>query len=82
MNNNAVSPPVPVPEHRRAGLLRIIDAIRKADSIALTTHVNADGDVSGCEAGFSAWLSRAGYRIVIEIPTPFAALYRHVIEDP
>jgi phosphoesterase RecJ-like protein len=71
-----------VPEHRRAGLLRIIDAIRKADSIALTTHVNADGDGSGCEAAIAAWLSRAGKRIVIANPTPFPALYRHLIEDP
>jgi phosphoesterase RecJ-like protein len=82
MNNIEALPQIPVPEPRVAGLAGILEAITAANSIALTTHVNADGDGAGCEAAVAAWLSRAGKRIVIVNPTPFPALYRHLIEDP
>lgn len=81
MNNNEVLPPIPVPREREAGLERVLDAITAASTVALTTHVNADGDGAGCEAAVAAWLSRAGKRVVITNPTPFPALYRHLIED-
>lgn len=71
-----------VPDHRRARLERIAATLRAANSIALTTHVNADGDGAGCEAAMASWLARSGKRIAITNPTPFPGLYRHLIEEP
>lgn len=71
-----------IPEHRLALLGRIADRLYAADAIALTTHVNADGDGAGCEAALAAWLTRLGKRVVITNPTPFPAVYRHLVEDP
>jgi phosphoesterase RecJ-like protein len=72
---------IPLPEHRRASLERVIDALRSAKSVALTTHVNADGDGAGSEAALASWLSRQGKQVAITNPTPFPRLYRHLIED-
>ncbi|MCI0435778.1 MAG: bifunctional oligoribonuclease/PAP phosphatase NrnA [Gemmatimonadetes bacterium] len=73
---------VPVPEERRDALERVLAVIRAARSVALTTHVNADGDGAGCEAALAAWLSRQDKRVAIVNPTPFPALYRHLVEQP
>jgi len=73
---------VPVPQHRRAALGSVLAVIRAARSVALTTHVNADGDGAGCEAAVAAWLAREGKRVAIVNPTPFPPLYRHLVEEP
>jgi len=70
-----------VPDHRREPLQRIIAALQAAQRIALTTHVNADGDGAGAEAALASWLVRQGKQVVITNPTPFPALYRHLVED-
>ena len=71
-----------VPERRHGPLSKVLEALRSAESVALTTHVNADGDGTGCEAALAAWLVRQGKRVAITNPTPFPSLYRHLIEDP
>jgi len=76
-----LSPPVEVPEHRREQLGLIVDALRSAVHVALTTHVNADGDGAGCEAALASWLSRQGKTVSITNPTRFPQLYRHLIEN-
>ncbi|MGH7500303.1 MAG: DHH family phosphoesterase [Longimicrobiales bacterium] len=81
MISNSATSPAAIPVERSEALGRVLEAIGEAKKIALTTHVNADGDGSGCEAALAAWLSRAGKRIVITNPTPFPPLYRHLIED-
>jgi phosphoesterase RecJ-like protein len=60
----------------------MVDSLRAAKRVALTTHVNADGDGAGCEAALAAWLTRQGKQVVIANPTPFPDLYQHLIEDP
>jgi phosphoesterase RecJ-like protein len=72
---------VEVPERRRAPLLNVLEALRSAKSLALTTHVNADGDGAGCQGALAAWLVRQGKRVAITNPTPFPSLYRHLLED-
>ncbi len=71
-----------MPEHRRAPLQRIAAALHSARRVALTTHVNADGDGAGCEAALACWLAQLGKPAVIVNPTPFPDLYRHLLEDP
>ncbi len=71
-----------VPPHRQETLDRALEVIRGAQAIALTTHVNADGDGAGSEAALASWLTRLGKRVVISNPTSFPSIYRHLVEDP
>jgi len=60
-----------VPASRRADLVGILDRLRAATHVILTTHVNADGDGTGSEAAVAAWLESIGIRATIVNPTPF-----------
>jgi phosphoesterase RecJ-like protein len=71
----------PVPEQRRATLAEIAASLAGAQRIALTTHVNADGDGTGSEAAVAAWLQQCGKVVHIVNPTPFPGLYRHLLHD-
>lgn len=71
----------PVPAPRQAPLRQLLDALRQASRVALTTHVNADGDGTGCQAALASWLQGLGKVVHIVNPTPFPALYRHLLED-
>ena len=68
-----------VPEHRRAPLRALLDALAPLQRVVLTTHVNADGDGAGSEAAVAAWLTSAGKTVHIANPTPFPATYLHLL---
>jgi phosphoesterase RecJ-like protein len=70
-----------VPEHRRAPLEAIRTALDAAHDVVLTTHVNADGDGAGSEAAIGAWLLGLGKTMTIANPTPFPAMFRHLVAD-
>jgi phosphoesterase RecJ-like protein len=74
------SPGVPAGRIPRLDALR--DSLLDAERIALTTHVNADGDGTGSQGAVAAWLTRSGRTVCIANPTPFPATFRHLIEDP
>jgi phosphoesterase RecJ-like protein len=76
-----VSAMVEVPARRLDALATVVESLRSAKRLALTTHVNADGDGTGSEAALAAWLVRQGKSVTIANPTPFPDLYRHLIED-
>ena len=64
----------PAPSAERvAGLRAIGERLLAAKSVALTTHVNADGDGAGSECAVAAWLEARGVRVTIANPTPFPA---------
>lgn len=67
--------------HRRAAFDRILAPLSRARRIALTTHVNADGDGVGSQAALSAWLSARGAEVTIVNPTPFPAAFRFLFDD-
>lgn len=60
-----------VPAARRRGALDVARAIKSGMRVALTTHVNADGDGAGSEAALWHLLTARGARAVITNPTPF-----------
>ena len=76
-----MSGPLGVPAHRRAPLEALLAALDPLAHIVLSTHVNADGDGAGSEAAIACWLTRLGKRVHIANPTPFPALYLHLLED-
>ena len=72
---------VPVPETRVQRLAEIVAALGEVNSVALTTHVNADGDGAGCEAALATWLHGMGKRVAITNPTTYPDVYLHLVGD-
>ncbi len=70
-----------IPAGRREPLARVLAALDSARHVVLTTHVNADGDGTGCEAALASYLAARGKRVTVVNPTPFPALYRYLIPD-
>jgi hypothetical protein len=52
-----------VPAPAREPFLELLARIDEARDIALTTHVNADGDGAGSEAALAGWLLERGKRV-------------------
>lgn len=73
--------PLAVPEFRRGRLNALIEAIAPLSRIALTTHVNADGDGAGSQAAVAAWLRALGKTVHITNPTPFPETYLHLLDS-
>jgi len=57
-----------------------VDALVPGMRVALTTHVNADGDGTGSEVALWHFLTGLGVRAVITNPTPFPNRYRFLLE--
>jgi len=70
-----------VPAPRRDPFLDVLRRIDEADDIALTTHVNADGDGAGSEAAIAGWLLERGKRVSIVNPTEFPDRFRYLLPD-
>lgn len=70
-----------VPEHRRDPLTELLRLLDAAHDIALTTHVNADGDGAGSEAALAGWLLTRGKGVAIANPTPFPDPFRYMLDD-
>ena len=70
-----------VPDHRRAGLEAVLHRLDEAGDIAITTHVNADGDGAGSEAALAGWLLSRGKAVAIANPTPFPDGFRYMLPE-
>lgn len=68
-----------VPATRRATLDRFRAALVPGARVALSTHINADGDGCGSEAALALLLHQLDCRPVIVNPTPWPALYRFLL---
>lgn len=72
--------PVPVPSARKKAAREIARILKPGLRVALTTHVNADGDGTGSEVGLWHMLTARGVRAVIANPTPFPSRYRFLLK--
>ena len=80
-NGSTIQGILEVPEARRDGLLAVLAALEDAHDIALTTHVNADGDGAGSEAALAAWLLERGRRVAITNPTTFPDRFSYMLPE-
>ena len=64
---------------RDAAFEGVLQALREADRVILTTHINADGDGAGSEAALAALLLETGTAVHIVNPTPFPDLFRFLV---
>ena len=70
-----------VPESRRQPLERLAAELRPGLQVALSTHMNADGDGCGSEAALARLLVQRGMMVRIVNPTPWPAMFEFLLGD-
>lgn len=64
-----------VPASRAKAIRGIADALRGVSTVAVTTHINADGDAAGSVAAMARLLPQMGHKAIIVNPTPWPGLF-------
>lgn len=70
-----------VPTGRQEGLEAVLALLDEVGDVALTTHVNADGDGAGSEAALAGWLLERGKAVAVANPTVFPDRFRYMLPD-
>lgn len=70
-----------IPEPRRVAIERLAREFVPGRRVALSTHMNADGDGCGSETGLARLLEQRGMRVRIVNPTPWPALFDFLLAD-
>ncbi|MBY0490846.1 MAG: bifunctional oligoribonuclease/PAP phosphatase NrnA [Gemmatimonadaceae bacterium] len=66
---------------RRAAIRSWADALRPGMTVALSTHINADGDGCGSETALARLLAQRGITCRIVNPTPWPAMFQFLLGD-
>ncbi|MEX2179912.1 MAG: bifunctional oligoribonuclease/PAP phosphatase NrnA [Gemmatimonadaceae bacterium] len=66
---------------RREGIQRVAREFVAGRRVALSTHINADGDGCGSETGLARLLAQRGMDVRIVNPTPWPDLFRFLLGD-
>jgi phosphoesterase RecJ-like protein len=70
-----------VPQQRRESIERLAQELRAGRSVAISTHINADGDGCGSETALSRLLAQMEIRSKIVNPTPWPDMYKFLLGD-
>ncbi|MCA0377292.1 MAG: bifunctional oligoribonuclease/PAP phosphatase NrnA [Gemmatimonadetes bacterium] len=70
-----------VPEVRRDAIHAWAAALHPGMTVALSTHINADGDGCGSEAALARLLAQRGIHCRIVNPTPWPAMFAFLLGD-
>jgi len=68
-----------VPQQRRESIERLAQELRAGRSVAISTHINADGDGCGSETALARLLGQLGIRSKIVNPTPWPDMYKFLL---
>ncbi len=68
-----------VPPERRTAIERLAQELSAGRSVAITTHINSDGDGCGSETALSRLLAQIGIESKIVNPTPWPEMYRFLL---
>ena len=71
-----------VPSDRRTAIEQLAPHLRPGLRVALTTHINADGDGCGSEAALAHLLTAHGMHPYIVNPTPWPSLFAFLLGGP
>lgn len=71
-----------VPPDRIAAIRRLADGLTAGMTVALSTHVNSDGDGCGSEAALSRLFAHIGIHSRIVNPTPWPTMFRFLLGGP
>ncbi len=69
-----------VPEARRVAIETLMGLLKPGMTVALSTHINADGDGCGSEVAFAHLLSQRGVGCRIVNPTPWPSMFEFLLE--
>ena len=70
-----------IPHARRDAITRIAAELHPGMTVALSTHINADGDGCGSQTALARLLGQMGVRAFIVNPTPWPELFRWLLGD-
>ena len=70
-----------VPSSRRDAIERIASVLSSVKSVALSTHMNSDGDGCGSEVAMGMLLAQRGVTVKVVNPTPWPALFDFLLLD-
>ena len=70
-----------VPAARREAIGTLLAALSPGMTVALSTHINADGDGCGSQTALARLLGQMGIRAFIVNPTPWPELFRWLLGD-
>ncbi|HET9776558.1 MAG TPA: DHH family phosphoesterase, partial [Gemmatimonadaceae bacterium] len=70
-----------IPAQRRESIERLAQELRAGRSVAISTHINADGDGCGSETALARLLGQLGIRSQIVNPTPWPEMYKFMLGD-
>ncbi len=68
-----------VPASRRDAIERIADTLRSTPLVALTTHINADGDAAGSVSALARLLPQLGVQARVVNPTPWPSIFSYLL---
>jgi phosphoesterase RecJ-like protein len=68
-------------DDRRAAIQRVERELQPGRRVALSTHINADGDGCGSEAALAQMLAQRGMTVHIVNPTPWPELFDFLLAD-
>ncbi|GAB1344696.1 DHH family phosphoesterase [Gemmatimonas sp.] len=68
-------------EARQAAIHEWFAALRPGTTVALSTHINADGDGCGSETALARLLAQHGIRCRIVNPTPWPTMFNFLLGD-
>jgi len=71
-----------VPDDRAAAIRTLAAGLTSGMTVALSTHVNCDGDGCGSEAALSRLLALRGLQCRIVNPTPWPSMFRFLLGGP
>lgn len=69
-----------IPAPRRAAIEALVPELLAAKRVALSTHINSDGDGCGSEAALALLLAQKGIDARIVNPTPWPAMFDYLLE--
>ncbi len=78
---SALPDPIEVPAQRRADIERFAAELKPGQRIALSTHLNSDGDGCGSEAALARLLAQMGMVVHIVNPTPWPEMFTSLLGD-
>lgn len=70
-----------VPEERRQAIERLMQQLRPGFRVALSTHINADGDGCGSQTALARLLRQLGMEAYITNPTPWPEMFNFLLGD-
>jgi phosphoesterase RecJ-like protein len=68
-----------VPQHRKDSIERLAREFRAGRSVAISTHINSDGDGCGSEAALARLLTQLGLKPYIVNPTPWPETFSFLL---